>query len=81
MTVKLFDKLKGALTKPIQAIEDHVSKEVAGKTRVGIETVFQSIDAASPVLADLLAGNQIRLIVTLQLEEVHKGAAFTGPKE
>lgn len=78
--MRLLQKLRSALANPITAIYERVSREVAEKTQVAIETVFETIDRTSPILADLLAGNEVRIVVTLKLEEVHRGAAFTGPK-
>lgn len=74
------------LKRRIEAASPEVQKQTRAITQTAIEEVFKTIDEVSPPLADLLAGNSVRVkcttetTVTVQLEEVHKGAAFTRPK-
>jgi len=79
--------LQKLLRKPIEDLSAEVSREARAKTHIVIQEVFKAIDESSPVMADLLAGNEVDVIVTVdpvkvrvKLCEVHVGSAFTGPK-
>ena len=75
--------LSKLMRKPLAELSDEVSKEVRSKVRIAIEEGLQTVDETTPVVADFLAGNEIELYISpirIQLREVHKGAAFTGPK-
>lgn len=59
-------------------ISREVSEEVAEKTTVAVDTALGRIELASPVLADLLAGNEIELQISVRIraKETTLGPAF-----
>jgi hypothetical protein len=71
------------MRKPLDDLSKELARETRAKTRIAIEEVFETIDDSSPVMADLLAGNEVEIVISpihIQLREVNKGSAFTGPK-
>lgn len=79
--------LQRLLKKPLEDIGQDFNRKVAVATAIAIREALETVDETSPVMGDLLAGNEVEIVavvdpikVRIQLREVHKGAAFTGPK-
>lgn len=80
-------RLRDALQFIPRKISKEVAEQVQEKTDAAMQRVLANIEDASPVAADLLAGNPVELVIAVepikvrfQLNEVDKGQAFAGGK-
>lgn len=69
--MKIFDRIKSL--NPLAAIDHKIQESVEDKTRAAVRSAVAEFAHISPEVADLIAGEQVRLEITVTLQLKQKG--------